>query len=60
MELFFHENSQVGSMAACLLKNDLGILALGHKKEDYFKSNMDTLFLDYVAEIVSRRLDILL
>ena len=60
MELFFHENSQVGSMAACLLKNDLGILALGHKQEDYFKSNMDTLFLDYVAEIVSRRLDILL
>jgi uncharacterized protein YigA (DUF484 family) len=60
MELFFHANSKVGSMAACLLKNDLGILALGHKQDEYFKSNMDTLFLDYVAEIVSRRLDILL
>ena len=60
MELFFHANSKVGSMAACLLKNDLGIMALGHKQDEYFKSNMDTLFLDYVAEIVSRRLDILL
>jgi uncharacterized protein YigA (DUF484 family) len=60
MELFFHPNSKVGSMAACLLKNDLGIVSIGHKKEDYFKSNMDTLFLDYVSEIVSRRLDILL
>jgi uncharacterized protein YigA (DUF484 family) len=60
MELFFHPNSKVGSMAACLLKNDLGILSLGHKEDEYFKSNMDTLFLDYVAEIVSRRLDILL
>lgn len=60
MELFFHPNSKVGSMASCLLKNDLGILSLGHKEDEYFKSNMDTLFLDYVAEIVSRRLDILL
>ncbi len=60
MELFFQENNPVGSMAACLLKNDLGILALGHKEQDYFKSNMDTLFLNYVSEIVSRRLDILL
>jgi uncharacterized protein YigA (DUF484 family) len=60
MELFFHPNSKVGSMAACLLKNDLGIVSRGHKKEDYFNSNRDTLFLDYVAEIVSRRLDILL
>ena len=59
MELFFHAKSKVGSMAACLLKNDLGIMALGHKQDEYFKSNMDTLFLDYVAEIVSRRLDIL-
>lgn len=60
MELFFHEDSKVGSMAACLLKNDLGILAIGHKQDTYFKSNMDTLFLDYVSEIISRRLDILL
>ncbi len=60
MELFFQEKTRVGSMAACLLKNDLGILALGHSQEDYFKSNMDTLFLNYVSEIVSRRLDILL
>ncbi len=60
MELFFQEKTAVGSMAACLLRNDLGILALGHKQEDYFKSNMDTLFLNYVSEIVSRRLDILL
>lgn len=60
MELFFHEKSKVGSMAACLLKNDLGILSIGHKDDDYFKSNMDTLFLDYLSEIVSRRLDILL
>lgn len=60
MELFFHADNKVGSMAACLLKNDLGILSLGHRSEEYFKSNMDTLFLDYVAEIVSRRLDILL
>ena len=60
MELFFHDDSTVGSMAACLLKNDYGIMALGHKQDDYFKSNMDTLFLDYVAEIVSRRLDLLL
>ncbi len=60
MELFFHEKSKVGSMAACLLKNDLGILSIGHKSEDYFKSNMDTLFLDYVSEIISRRLDLLL
>ncbi len=60
MELFFHEKSKVGSMAACLLKNDLGILSIGHKQDDYFKSNMDTLFLDYVSEVISRRLDILL
>jgi uncharacterized protein YigA (DUF484 family) len=60
MELFFHPNSRVGSMAACLLKNELGIVALGHKQDEYFKSNMDTLFLDYVSEIVSRRLDVLL
>ena len=30
------------------------------KDDDYFKSNMDTLFLEYVSEIVSRRVDILL
>ena len=58
MELFFYPNSSVGSMAACLLKNDLGIMSIGHKQDSYFKSNMDTLFLDYVSEIVSRRLDI--
>ncbi|MEY8204154.1 MAG: DUF484 family protein [Bermanella sp.] len=60
MALFFQDNNTVASMAACLLKDDLGILALGHKQPDYFKSNMDTLFLDYVSEIVSRRLNALL
>ncbi len=60
MKHYFQEAPDVGSMAACQLKNDLGILALGHKDPEYFKSSMDTLFLNYVAEVVSRRLSVLL
>ena len=60
MNLYFNDAPDVGSMAACTLKNDLGILALGHKDPNYFKSTMDTLFLNFVAEVVSRRLAVLL
>ncbi len=60
MELYFNDAPELGSMAASLLKNDLGILAIGHREADYFKSSMDTLFLSFVSEVISRRLSALL
>ncbi|WLD58314.1 DUF484 family protein [Salinispirillum sp. LH 10-3-1] len=47
----------VGSVALSPLLYDgrvVGVLALGTHDADYFRSSMDTLFLTYVAEVVSR------
>lgn len=56
MAQYFSDKSRVGSMAACMLDNHYGIFALGHNDAQYFKSSMDTLFLDFVGEVLSRRL----
>jgi uncharacterized protein YigA (DUF484 family) len=54
--LFGEKGSQVGSVAAVPLRfnNLYGILAVGNSDPNFYKSSMGTLFLSYIAEVLSR------
>jgi uncharacterized protein YigA (DUF484 family) len=30
----------------------LGVLAIGNKSQDYFNEDLDTLFLDFIGEVL--------
>ncbi|ETN93128.1 hypothetical protein U062_01013 [Gammaproteobacteria bacterium MOLA455] len=56
MFLFGERGRQVGSVAAVPLRYDslYGILAVGNRDPNFYKSSMGTLFLSYIAEVLNR------
>ena len=52
--LFPHRGSGIRSVALCPIGRErmLGILAIGNKSEDYFNGDLDTLFLDFIGEVL--------
>jgi len=60
--LFKDKASKVGSAATIVLGGDkkLGMLALGSEDSKHFSSDMDTLFLSFIADVASKVLEPLL
>jgi uncharacterized protein len=56
--LFGHEGEQVKSSAVIPLQAErpLGLLAIGSSNADHFRTSMDTLFISFVGEVLSRML----
>jgi uncharacterized protein YigA (DUF484 family) len=56
--LFEKDATAIGSTAITPLAgaNPLGILAIGNSDPDYYRSSMNTLFLSYIGEVLSRLL----
>lgn len=54
--LFSEQADQISSAAVVALNHTkpLGVLAIGSKDPDHFSSDMGTLFLDYIAEVLNR------
>lgn len=50
------DSSSIGSAAMACLGQQLGILAIGSPDPQHYKSSMGTLFLTYIAEVLSRTL----
>lgn len=52
--LFPHRSSGIRSVALCPIGRErmLGVLAIGNKAQDYFNSELDTLFLDFIGEVL--------
>lgn len=56
--LFSDQADQVGSAAVVPLSygHPLGVIAIGSRDPEYFRSSMGTLFLGYIAEVLNRLL----
>lgn len=56
--LFLDQARQVASAAVLPLSfgNSLGVIAIGSKNSNYFHQDMGTLFIGYIAEVLSRLL----
>lgn len=52
--LFPHRVTGVRSVALCPIGRErmLGVLAVGNKSQDYFNPDLDTLFLDFIGEVL--------
>ena len=52
--LFPHRSSSIRSVALCPIGRErmLGVLAIGNKSQDYFNEDLDTLFLDFIGEVL--------
>lgn len=53
--LFGQQCEQVKSTALCPIKNAdevLGLLAIGNQRDNYFNINLDTLFVDFIGNVV--------
>ncbi|TBU95757.1 DUF484 domain-containing protein [Stutzerimonas kirkiae] len=50
------DSSDIGSAAMVCLAQQQGILAIGSPDPQHYKSSMGTLFLSYIAEVLSRTL----
>ncbi len=52
--LFPHRGSSIRSVALCPIGRErmLGVLAIGNKAHDYFNADLDTLFLDFIGEVL--------
>ncbi|MDT8429092.1 MAG: DUF484 family protein [Pseudomonadales bacterium] len=52
--LFPHESRQVRSVALCPIGRNpgRGVLVIGNQARDYFNSDLDTLFLDFIGEVL--------
>jgi hypothetical protein len=48
------DSSSVGSAAVVSLNNQLGVLAIGSPDPQHYKSSLGTLFLGYIAEVLTR------
>ncbi len=48
------ESSEIGSAAVVALNQQQGILAIGSKDPQHYKSSLGTLFLSYIAEVLTR------
>jgi uncharacterized protein YigA (DUF484 family) len=49
-----HDRQGSAVLAPLLLKNDAACLAIGSRDPAYFSSDMDTLFVTYIAEVLTR------
>lgn len=56
--LFGKNSTEVGSIATIPLMHGtaFGLLAIGNRDPDYYRSSMGTLFLGYIAEVLNRLL----
>ncbi len=56
--LFGGQAPLIGSAAVVHLQhgNSLGLLAIGHRERDHFRSSMDTLFVSHLGDVLSRLL----
>lgn len=54
--LFYDQAEKIGSAAVLPLSHGkaLGIIAIGSKDANYFSSKMNTLFLSYIGDVISR------
>lgn len=54
--LFGHEGEQVKSCAVVPLQGDrpLGLLAIGARDAEHFRTSMDTLFISFVGDVLAR------
>jgi uncharacterized protein len=54
--IFQEKAGQIGSTAITPIASNhpLGILAIGNRDPDYYRSSMNTLFLSYIGEVLSR------
>ncbi len=54
--LFADQAEQVGSAAVVPLTHGqiFGVLALGHRDPNYYRSSMGTLYLSYIADVLNR------
>lgn len=52
--LFPHRGGGIRSVALCPIGRErmLGVLAIGNKAQDYFHPDLDTLFLDFIGEVL--------
>jgi uncharacterized protein YigA (DUF484 family) len=52
--LFAHQSASIRSVALCPIGRErmLGVLAIGNKSQDYFNDELDTLFLDFIGEVL--------
>lgn len=50
------ESTQIGSAAVVALNQQQGILAVGSQDPQHYKSSLGTLFLGYIAEVLTRTL----
>jgi len=52
--LFPHRSASIRSVALCPIGRErmLGVLAIGNKSQDYFNEDLDTLFLDFIGEVL--------
>ncbi|MDX1490863.1 MAG: DUF484 family protein [Pseudohongiellaceae bacterium] len=52
--LFPKTNANIRSVAICPIgrNNMLGVLAIGNKSQDYFNPDLETLFLDFIGEVL--------
>ncbi|MEX2130291.1 MAG: DUF484 family protein [Pseudohongiellaceae bacterium] len=53
--LFSTADAKISSTALCPVTHQgevLGLIALGNREEDYFNLNLDTLFLDFIGDVV--------
>ena len=55
----FNQKTDVKEMALVPLNSNslLGLIALGSDKSGKYSDNKDTLFLDFIAEVVSKLID---
>jgi len=52
--LFPHSGTGIRSVALCPIGHErmLGVLAIGNKAQDYFNADLDTMFLDFIGEVL--------
>lgn len=52
--LFAQPSASIRSVALCPIGRErmLGVLAIGNKAQDYFNDELDTLFLDFIGEVL--------
>lgn len=52
--LFPHESRQIRSVALCPIGKNPGhgVLVIGNQARDYFNASLDTLFLDFIGEVL--------
>lgn len=56
--LLFNEETGAQSIASAQVRNtqNLGVLTIGSNDANFYRSSMDTLFLDYIADMLAIRL----